>query len=287
MPPSSSAIEKVSIHGGHSGQFCHHASDRLEDIIRTYIKEGFSWVGITEHMAPLSDAFRYPDEAEEDLSAAYLLDRFRTYFKECRSLRQKYSSKIEIYSAFETETYAGSGDFVNQLVKELKPDYLVGSVHHVHDICIDYDEAHFKKAVKQAGSIESLYQDYFDAQFEMLQELEPSVVGHFDLVRKYDPDYLETLGKPGVWERIERNLDFISETGLIMDFNLRGFDKTTEQYPSMPVLEAALELDIDVVPGDDSHGVSSVGRNFDKGIEVLRSLGANLDWARPALLNYK
>ena len=279
-------VEKVSVHGGHSGQFCHHASDKLEDVIRAYIDAGFSWVGITEHMAPLSDVVRYPDEAESDLSADFLLDRFRTYFRECRSLQQKYSNRIDIYSAFETETYTGSSAFVRELVEELKPDYLVGSVHHVNGICIDYDQANFDEAVKGSGSLEALYQEYFDSQFEMLQDLEPSVVGHFDLIRKYDPDYLETLGKPGVWERIERNLDFISECGLILDFNLRGFDKATEQYPSMPVLEAAFELDIDVVPGDDSHGVSSVGRNYEKGVEILKSLGASLEWQKPALIQY-
>jgi len=281
-----SAVEKVSVHGGHSGQFCHHASDSLEEVICAYVAEGFSWVGITEHMAPLSDALRYPDEVEDDLGADYLLDRFRTYFSECRSLKQKYAGKIEIYTAFETETYEGSSAYVHKLVEDLKPDYLVGSVHHVNGICIDYDQANFDAAVKASGSLEQLYRDYFDAQFEMLQELEPSVVGHFDLIRKFDPDYLNTLGKAGVWERVERNLDFVSECGLILDFNLRGFDKATEQYPSMPVLEAALELDIDVVPGDDSHGVNSVGRNYERGIEILSDLGANLDWTRPALILY-
>ena len=281
-----SHIEKVSVHGGHSGQFCHHANDSLEEVIRAYIEAGFSWVGITEHMAPMSDASRYPDESEEDLGADFLLDRFRTYFNECRSLQQKYSNKLEVFTAFETETYEGSTDFVNQLIGELKPDYLVGSVHHVHGHCIDYDENHFKQAVEAAASMEALYQAYFDAQYGMLTDLEPSVVGHFDLIRKFDANYMLTLGMPGVWERVERNLDFISENNLILDLNLRGFDKAVEQYPSMPVLEAALELDIAVVPGDDSHGVSSVGRNFDKGIEILQELGASTDWPKPALINY-
>jgi histidinol-phosphatase (PHP family) len=286
MASGLSGIEKVSVHGGHSGQFCHHASDSLEDVIRAYIEAGFSWVGITEHMAPMSDATRYPDESEGDLGADFLLDRFRTYFNQCRSLQQKYSNKLEVFTAFETETYEGSTEFVNQLVGELKPDYLVGSVHHVEGHCIDYDEGHFQKALATAGSMEALYQAYFDAQYGMLMDLEPSVVGHFDLIRKFDVNYLQTLGKPGVWERVERNLDFISENNLILDLNLRGFDKAVEQYPSMPVLEAALELDIAVVPGDDSHGVKSVGRNFDKGIEILQELGASTDWPKPALINY-
>lgn len=287
MAPASQAIEKVSVHGGHSGQFCHHASDRLEDVIRAYIREGFSWVGITEHMAPLSDARRYPDEAEDDLSASFLLDRFRTYFRECRALRDKYSNKIEIFTAFETETYEGSTAYVKKLVQELRPDYLVGSVHHVDGICIDYDAAHFQQAVESAGGIVELYLAYFDAQYGMLKDLEPAVVGHFDLVRKFDPGYLDTIANKAVWDKVERNLAFIADNNLILDFNLRGFDKAMEQYPSMPVLQAAAYLDIAIVPGDDSHGVSSVGRNYDRGIEILRSLGAGTDWPRPNLINYR
>ena len=279
-------IQKVSVHGGHSGQFCHHAKDSLEDVIKAYIDQGFTWVGITEHMAPLSDAFRYPDEAEDQQSAAFLREQFFSYFDECQKLKNKYSDQIEIFSAFETETYEGAQAFVNHLVEELKPDYLVGSVHHVNSICIDYDEGHFRQAVTTTGSLEALYLDYFDAQFEMLQALEPAVVGHFDLIRKFDPDYLHTLKNKKIWQRVKRNLDFIARKNLILDFNLRGFDKASEQYPSMPVLKEALAMGIAVVPGDDSHGVASVGRNYDRGIEILRSLGASTDWPKPVLFNH-
>ena len=279
-------IQKVSVHGGHSGQFCHHAKDSLEDVIKAYIDQGFTWVGITEHMAPLSDAFRYPDEAEDQQSAAFLREQFFSYFDECQKLKNKYSDQIEIFSAFETETYEGAQAFVNHLVEELKPDYLVGSVHHVNSICIDYDEGHFRQAVTTTGSLEALYLDYFDAQFEMLQALEPAVVGDFDLIRKFDPDYLHTLQNKKIWQRVKRNLDFIARKNLILDFNLRGFDKASEQYPSMPVLKEALAMGIAVVPGDDSHGVASVGRNYDRGIEILRSLGASTDWPKPVLFNH-
>ena len=54
----------------------------------------------------------------------------------------------------------------------------------------------------------------------------------------------------------------------------------------MPVLEAAVYRDIAIVPGDDSHGVSSVGRNFDRGIDILKSLGADTDWPQPRLIDY-
>lgn len=279
-------IAKVSVHGGHSGQFCHHASDSLEDVVKAYIDQGFTWVGITEHMAPLSDAYRYPDEVRDSLGAGYLLARFHSYFAECRRLQEKYRDQITLYTAFETETYPGSEAYIKDLVQELRPDYLVGSVHHVNGICIDYDSLLFNQAAESVGSIEALYVEYFEAQYDMIDKLSPAVVGHFDLIRKFDPQYPHTLGVPAVLESITRNLMLIAHKGCIMDFNLRGFDKTSEQYPCMPVLEQALSMGIPVVPGDDSHGVSSVGRNYDRGLALLRELGADTDWTRPRLIQY-
>ena len=175
---------------------------------------------------------------------------------------------------------------MKQLIAETRPDYIVGSVHHVGDIGIDETPALYAAATQKAGGLEALYCQYFDAQYTMMQDLLPAVVGHFDLIRIFDPDYLNTLEQPEVWGRIERNLAFLVREGLIMDFNLRGFDKSTEQYPSNPVLRRALELGVAIVPGDDSHGVSSVGRNYDKGVALLAGLGHPCRWAEPRLYTW-
>ncbi len=279
-------IQKVSVHGGHSGEFCHHAKDSLESVIRAYIDQGFTWVGITEHMAPMSDAWRYPDEQQNNLTSDFLLQRFRDYFAECRTLAEKYAGRIEIMTAFETETHEGSEAQVKKLVDELRPDYLVGSVHHVAGHCIDYDAEHFQRAVEAAGGLVKLYCAYFDVQYDMLRALEPAVVGHFDLIRKFDADYQRTLQYAAVWERMERNLNFIAEKNLILDFNLRGFDRAMEQYPSMPALRAAIERGIAIVPGDDSHGVKSVGRNYVRGVSILLEMGVDTLWRKPQKIQY-
>jgi len=127
-----------------------------------------------------------------------------------------------------------------------------------------------------------LYCAYFDRQYELLSALKPEVVGHFDLIRIFDPNYLEHLVLPQVWERICRNLEFIRTNGLILDFNLRALSKGAEEpYVSKPILKKALSMGIAVVPGDDSHGVDSVGGHMDRGIEILSACGAATRWKRP------
>ncbi len=275
-------VARVSVHGGHSGEFCNHAKDSLEDIVTTYIAHGFSWVGITEHSPPIGDHFLYGDEKEAGLDAAFLQKRFGQYIIECRRLQKKYASQITIYVGVEIETYSGYDYFIPQLVEKYVPDYIVGSVHFVNDICFDYSQKEYEKAVRSAGGIDALYCLYFDVQHEMISHLKPAVVGHFDLIRLYDPDYRQRLLQPEIFQRIERNLTLVKKFDLILDFNLRSLSKGAEEpYISRSILERAAAMDIAVVPGDDSHGCHDIGLYIDEGIAILDKFRFTTHWKTP------
>ncbi len=224
----------VSIHGGHSGEFCQHAGDRA--ILEAYAAQGFAWVGITEHMPPAGDRFRYPDEVAADLDARALRERFTRYIVTGRRLQAAFADRLTVFIGMETETYSGAAAFVRELVAAFAPDYLVG------------------------------------------------LVGHFDLVRIYDPDYRARIERPAIRSRIRRNLACIRDLGLILDFNVRALAKGAhEPYIAAPILQAAHAMGIAIVPGDDSHGVDTVGRHIPRGIRLLQALGVNTDWPRPVL----
>lgn len=277
----------VSVHGGHSGQFCHHATDSLEEIIQVYIEMQFPWVGVTEHTPAISEALLYPDQRAADLTPNFLLDRFADYMRECRRLQEKYSSKIRVFAAMEIETYSGYEAFIPFLINRFQPDYIVGSVHFVNDMGFDYSQEQYDKTVATAGGIDQLYCNYFDAQYQMIKLLQPAVVGHFDLIRIFDPDYKQRLLQPEIMTRIKRNLQLIRKLDLIMDFNLRSLLKgADEPYISRVILEMALAMGIAVVPGDDSHGLTSVGANMEKAIAILCELGGDTAWREPQLLHY-
>ncbi len=273
----------VSVHGGHSGQFCNHATDTLEEVIQTYISKNFHWVGITEHAPAISSELLYRDQKEAGLTPDYLFERFGRYIRECRRLQKKYSDEITIFAAIEIETYSGYEAFVPHLVRTFSPDYLVGSVHFVNDLNFDYSAEMYQRAVAAAGGIDQLYETYFDIQYEMISLLRPAVVGHFDLIRIFDPNYRKRLEKPLIRAKIRRNLELIKEHGLIMDFNLRALVKgADEPYISRSILELVRDYEISVVPGDDSHGVSSVGNFMQQGLDILAAAGFTADWAQPA-----
>jgi histidinol-phosphatase (PHP family) len=273
----------VSVHGGHSGQFCSHASDTLEAIVLAYIAQGYPWVGITEHMPPVSDDFVYPEEKSAGLNAAAVKSRFDGYMRTGRRLQAKYAHDIRIYVGFETETCSGSLAYAKTLINTYSPDYVVGSVHHVKNIPFDSGKRHYDQAVDGCGGLDGLYGTYFDCQYEMIKTLKPAVVGHLDIIRIFDPDYRRRLVKPAIWEKIVRNLELIRQLNLILDFNLRPLSRGhDEPYLSASILDKARELGIDIVPGDDSHGVADIGAHMSRAIEMLQAAGLATTWRRPA-----
>ncbi len=228
----------ISFHGGHSGEFCCHAQDRLTEIIEQYIQKGFRQVGITEHIPPVQDRFLYPEEIEQGLTGDFLYQRFAAYFKTLRQLQTDLADRIQIFAGMETEAYSGYLPHVRHLVEKFSPDYIVGSVHHVADICFDYSPKTYQAAVRACSSVEEMYMAYFDRQFEMINAVRPFVVGHFDLVRIHDPHYRKRVAQPEIAARIDRNLDLIKDLNLAMDLNLRPLARgEAEPYPTQSILE--------------------------------------------------
>jgi histidinol-phosphatase (PHP family) len=278
----------VSVHGGHSGEFCHHAKDSLEEIIQAYIGHNFAWVGITEHVPGRTQNLLYPDQQAAGFTPESLLERFGRYMQKCRQLQRKYADRIEIFAAMEIETYSGYEIFIPELIEKFKPDYIVGSVHFVDDMGFDYSREQYDSTAAAIGGYDEMYCRYFDIQYEMLQLLRPAVVGHFDLIRIFDPDYGSRLAKPEIQQRIIRNLHLIKDLDLIMDFNLRSLLKGAEEpYISAPILRMARDLDIAVLPGDDSHGIANIHLNMDRAIAILEEYGFNTDWPRPKAYTYR
>jgi len=264
------AVRKISLHGGHSGQYCDHARDTLAEIVAAYHDANFECVGLTEHMPPFDDAWLYPDETGLGRTAKWMQARFANYVVEARRLQHEYKSRMLILVGMESEWYPGCGEWIASLRETHGLDYVVGSVHHVGGECIDFSKQDYERIAERFGGLAPMYAAYFDAQLEMMQALRPEVVGHFDLVRLHDPDYAQTLAQKEVWERVLRNLEWMASAGAILDVNARALLKgQAEPYVCAPILDAATRFGVGVAYGDDAHGVADVGCGFARVEELL------------------
>ena len=164
---------------------------------------------------------------------------FDAYHQEALRLQEAYASKIKVLIGTETEWIRPSSQgLIESLFNKYSFDIFVGSVHHVHTIPIDYDSTMYQRARRLSGGTdEKLFEDYFDAQHQMLQALKPPVVGHFDLIRLKSDNPEASFRQWGtVWHKILRNLDFIVSYGGVLELNSAALRKDmTEPYPKAEI----------------------------------------------------
>lgn len=262
-------------HHSHSGQFCGHAQNTLEEVVQAAIAKRFHTFSLTEHIPRPQEDF-YPEEAEShtEQSLAKLFDDF---IVEAHRLRDAYSDQIQILIGFETEYIRPSTlHIIRGILDKYTFDFFMGSVHHTHTIPIDFDRAMYEQARDKAGGTdERLFEDYFDSQYEMLQELQPPVVGHFDLIRLLsDHRDADFQGMPGVWDRIKRNLEYVASYGALLELNSSGLRKgLAEPYPCLPICQMFLRMGGGFVMSDDSHGIDQIGTNYARLLAFIRKAG--------------
>jgi histidinol-phosphatase (PHP family) len=210
------------------------------------------------------------------------------YWEEAVRLREKYASQIKIIIGFEIDWIRpASKELIDRSLSRFPFEFFIGSIHHMHTVPIDYDRPMYEQARDLAGGTdERLFEDYFDAQLDMLQQLQPLVVGHFDLIRLKSDDMERSFTSwPGVWSKVLRNLDFIASYGGMLELNSAALRKgMSEPYPKAEICQVShlrtssfysdRSQEFGARGGrfclsDDSHGVDQVALNFHRVLEFL------------------
>ena len=202
-----------------------------------------------------------------DLEAAYL-----AFLDEAIRLRGIYSDRISLLIGLETDyiTPLDLSQTTQLLDRRKEIDYVVGSVHHVNGVSIDFDRPTWVRAVRTVVSgseastmdvsptsqtvslpkvldaetvppiedIRAFLLAYFDAQYDMLQTHQPEVVGHIDLCLLWTPDIsLRGQGMEEVWEKVVRNVEYTITYGGLFEANAAAIRKGWKtSYPNADIL---------------------------------------------------
>lgn len=264
----------ISLHGGHSGEFCDHAVGTLESVVQAAVTAGFPTFGLSEHAPRSAEQLVYPEEAAQGWTVATLVEKFDAYAAEAARLQDAFDGKIEILRGFETEAAPTSWpDEMRGLREQHDFDFIVGSVHHVHDIPIDWNVEMLQKAADASGGLERLALDYYDLVARVVEELEPEVVGHLDLIRKLAGP-LGPVDTLSIRERVSQVLELIAECDCILDLNVSPVRRGQgDPYCAPWILAAARRLGVPFCFGDDSHGPEDVGGGIAEGRRYLLEHG--------------
>ena len=278
---------RVSLHGGHSGEFCDHAAGTLREILEAAVQAGYATFGVSEH-APRSEAyFLYPEEQAQKWDVAKLRADFDRYTAAINRVPAEFAGRLTVLRGFEAEVVP-TASYVSEMTalrsRRLPDgssafDYMVGSVHFVNEIQIDGRPETYALAAEDCGGLENLAIRYYEIVAEMIRALRPEVIGHLDLIKRnaalagFDPAELET-------ERIARAaqsaLLAARENSGILDLNTAGWRKGLgEPYPSPALVKMAREIGVPFCFGDDSHRAAEVGAGIDAAREYLLENNVN------------
>lgn len=237
-----------------------------EEMIISAIEKGMDIIGFSEH-----------SYTEFDEEVSIKKDFENEYISKIRALGEKYKEKIKVLCGIEQDYYSGTvkHDF----------DYAIGSVHYIEKngkyISIDQLPDTLKELVDNyyCGDAYSMCEEYFDLVSNLPQAVSPDIIGHFNLICKFNekhPLFLEnhpryvSAWKKAVDKLIPYNIPFEINTGAIA----RGYK--TVPYPSLDMILYIKEKGGKFILNSDSHAINTLCFNFEETLELVKKLDLNI-----------
>lgn len=231
-----------------------------EEMLLSAIDMGFKSIGFSGH-------------GFTDFDHSYCMTDTERYIAEVNALKEKYKSKIQIYLGVEEDAFCP--------VDRSKFDYVIGSSHYlvVGDdyLPVDCSPRSFDECFDAFGDAVALAQTYYSSFCEYILKYKPDIVGHFDLITKYDQMEGQSrfLANSAYMDIAERYLKVAMKSGAIFELNTgamaRGY--RTTPYPQENLLHVLKKEDARIILSSDSHSVDTLCFGFDDARVFLKEIG--------------
>ena len=231
----------------------------VEEMIKAAIEQNIKILGFSSHsIFPFAGDYHLP------------VQNHQAYCEEVRSLAKKYSKQIKVYCGFESDFIPHLSAPKFEQYKNLKADFLIGSVHYVTN---PNGEGYFEadgnpieqfEAIKKyfKGNKKLAVQSYFASQREMLRHGNFTFLGHPDLIKiRNKTNHL--FNENDLWYKKELKAlaKEAKKAGICAEINTGGLARGTIDcfYPSPYLLEAFHNEKVPVTAASDAHSADKVG----------------------------
>jgi histidinol-phosphatase (PHP family) len=232
--------------------------------VEAAIRKGFIAYGFSEHM-PSPNQTGYPGFPD------YLTGcrMFEGYVRAISDLRDRYRDDINILVGVECEYLPDTVPEMLSFLSSYPFDYIVGSVHNVANMEIDWTPEKWHDLARHCGGVEALVDAYYHDVRGLLDLDVAHLLGHLDLVTIFAPD----PDMPVRDSEIE-TLEKARGKGIPVEVNTRGLIKPCKHvYPRPALLREANRLGVTITLGDDSHSPAQVGLGYEQGLAEIVSAG--------------
>ena len=251
-------MNAISNYHTHS-TFC-DGKNTPEEIVLTAIDKGFSAIGFSGH-------------GHTPYDLRYCMKDTEGYISEITRLKGKYADQISIFLGSEEDAFAP--------VDRSRYEYIIGSSHYYCldgkylpiDSSFDYFSACLEAFSYDLPRMAEVYYSNFCAY---IKERRPDIIGHFDLITKFDelsePYFTGTseytnISEKYTFEALKSDCIFEVNTGAIS----RGFRK--DPYPDENLLYILKNNDAKLILSSDSHSADTLDFYFEESKRYLYDIG--------------
>ncbi len=223
-------------------------------------ERGIGELGCSEHIyrfAQALDVWRHPLWRE---SATDDLDDYAGFVRE----------QTDLKLGIEADFVAGREDRLATLLDGYAWDYVVGSVHFVGEHAVDHDG--YEVWDHRSQRPDELWRRYFVTLGEAARTGLFDILAHPDLVKMWGAR--RPVPEGDLRRFYELAMDGIAESGIAVEVSTAGLRKPVgELYPAPAFLEMCVDAGCPVALSSDAHVPGDVGRDYDRALELLESLG--------------
>ena len=196
---------------------------------------------------------------------------YTDYLNEAKRLQSKYRDRIRIDLAVEIDFLEAYADWSAAQVQKYPYAYVIGSMHIVDGVALDYEENVLKIDLDKLGGVNGLWERYYNTMGKLIASDLCQIIGHFDLPKKFSI----TQTRKDFSEHIVHLLELIRDKDRVVEINTGGRDRSfpKEFYPSKDILKLARDRKVDITLGSDAHAPEDIGRYFLEAQELARSMG--------------
>ena len=235
----------------------------LQEMASAACAQGLTTLGFSGH------SYTFFDES-------YAMSRQNTdrYRQEVEALKREYAGRIRILCGVEQ-------DYFSRMPTD-GYDFVIGSVHYVlHEgtyVPVDNSKEDFIRDVQWYfdGDYLAFCEEYYAQVAQVLQVTGADVVGHFDLVTKFNEgNALFDESDPRYVAASQAALDALIGQGALFEINTGAVVKgyRSEPYPSVPLLKRIADAGGKVILSSDCHRADKLLAGIPEADALAQRLG--------------
>lgn len=231
-----------------------------EEVVLSALEKGFLAIGFSAH-------------GYTDFDLSFCVRDLDGYINEITRLKEKYKKDIEIYLGVEED--------ITGPAERNRYDYIISSSHYSvlngKYYSIDESAQTLKETIKMwNNNAVAMARNYYETFCDYILSKKPDIIGHFDLITKFDekidPIFLgnieyEKIAHEAVKKVVNAGSIFEVNTGAVS----RGY--RTTPYPSTSLLYTIKQNGGKIILNSDSHMASNLGFDFEETKAILKDIG--------------